>query len=239
MPSYERRYLVTQQIPLIGAIDRSFHVDLKLPNVVKNASRWLCHPQDSNTSHDGVLHSPLDYPPIKRAMSSTYARLFQYMLYATSITRLMFDLGQPLQTVWTVLLKDMGSICGHFLLRDIELRMQPRQLRRARKEQFQAYFLLLVGTILSVSSVPREWDAPIFPCDSTIDTAETSDYTLWDARKDHICRILGHYLILVGRRLNLDIDVEAEQAILGSGHQWWLSEGARLWTKQPPPNKNS
>ena len=72
------------------------------------------------------------------------------MLYAISLAHPQSTVGETESNASIPVSMDISSVVGHDLLCIRWRQLQPRRLGHVSKDWFQAYFLLILGTILSV-----------------------------------------------------------------------------------------
>src|SRR5271156_6209026 len=60
--------------------------------------------------------------------------------------------------------------------------------------------------------------------------AATQQHTLYDVMQEHLCRMLAHYLLYLGRKLGLQIPDYTERMLLDAAHRRWEKEGLFLWS---------
>jgi hypothetical protein len=169
---------------------------------------------------------------------------FQRMLYAESLayTQPTVDEKHHLSVPE---LQQIGGIAGHTILLFLDGRLKPDSLRACSRENLEATFLLLVGTILAVG-----YTHPYLNNDNTIDgvslttiftalraltafqvySGSTGYSLLFSAMQDHLCQILVHFVVFLGSRLSLPIANTTERFILQGAASRWHKEGNFLWT---------
>jgi hypothetical protein len=120
-----------------------------LPALVDDIVDWLNGPQISTTSKVGTLSSPNFMELIEPHVGFENMLSFQRMLYAESLAYI-----QPTtedQHHFSIReLQQIGAITGHSFLKFLDDKLRPQSLKHCSKEDLQALFLLVVGTILAV-----------------------------------------------------------------------------------------
>ncbi len=158
------------------------------------------------------------------------APAFQRILRATSLAHSLGEGGDLRGSLSIEVLKGIGLLAGHDILYRLEEQLRPRKLAQASKSWFQAYFLLIIGTILSVAYTFREHESPRFPANSDNEGPSPQSSTLWDAMKENLCQILSHYLLLLGSKPDLNIPAEIGMDLVNCSHSRWVQGGQYSWT---------
>jgi hypothetical protein len=54
-----------------------------------------------------------------------------------------------------------------------------------------------------------------------IEVRKTSKETLYDVMQEHLCRMLAHYVVYLGSKINLQIPGGTERRVLEAAHKRW------------------
>ena len=133
---------------------------------------------------------------------------FQRMLFAKSLAY-----TQPTTAVKHYLsvleLQLIGAMAGHHFIKILDQKLKPQSLGAYSKDNLQALFLLVVGTILDVG-----YSEPI---QNTLKVAP-GHQTSFKNMQNRLCRILAHYMVFMGSKLDLGIACHLEQLIVEGAH---------------------
>ncbi|KAK1827399.1 hypothetical protein QBC39DRAFT_393732 [Podospora conica] len=121
-----------------------------------------------------------------------------------------------------------GHISGYRLLKRLDRTLTPQFLAKCDRESSQVLFLMVVGTVLSVRSSPVTEESPTFPPENFSREFSKSP-TLWLAMQEHLCRMLGHDLTLLGSMLGIRLETGLEQRIIDTAVHQWNKAGTFVW----------
>jgi hypothetical protein len=120
-----------------------------LPTLVLEIVDWLNYPQRSETSKVGTLSSPEFLDLLEPYVDPEIGVSFQRMLYAESLAYVQ-QTADKKHTLSIPELQEIGALAGHNILSFLDHKLRSDSLRACSKENLEATFLLLVGTILAV-----------------------------------------------------------------------------------------
>jgi hypothetical protein len=120
--------------------------------LVNDIVDWLNNPMPSNTSKVGTLSSPQFLELVKSSVQENTRVDFQRMIYAISLA--YTQPTSPDKHFLTISeLYQVGSMAGHGFLRNLDEKLKAQSLKDCSRDDLQALFLLVVGTILAVGYV--------------------------------------------------------------------------------------
>jgi hypothetical protein len=244
-----------------------------LESLTKEMAAWLKDPSSSNTSKVGSLSSPQFQALVQpsRSFGDEASINFQCMISAASLAhtqqnlphaRLNDDSSESTKlperskqgnNPIIMELQQIGAFAGHQFLIFLDKKLTPQSLATLSKEDLQALFLIIMGTILAIGYAQPMKEFPPFPpkevrftpqprcCDlQTIqDNYPQNPETLYDAMQKHLCRTLAHYAIFIGSKLGLPFVGHVERFIIEAAHARWNREGRFSWlTKETLPEND-
>jgi hypothetical protein len=121
----------------------------ELEALVDEIVEWLNTPQISTSSKVGILSSPWFLDLVKFSTEDTTRINFQRMVYAQSLAYTQ-PTARDRHPLSVSELYQIGALAGHDVLKFLEGKLKPDSLKACTKEDFQAFFLLIFGTILAV-----------------------------------------------------------------------------------------
>lgn len=197
----------------------SFPVDWTLPAISKEVFNLLRRNVSEKASKVGTLSSPHFASLVQKHAPEDVAKAFQLMLYATSLSYVHSDNTTYAGKLSVAELQELGAQAGHAILRYLERELCRPQLSRADREKGTVLFLLTFGTILAI-----RYTSP------ALHTPEPEEAAMWDMMKQHLCRILAHYLVDLGMRLGASFALgDGKRIIENVVSESWV--GRWIWRK--------
>jgi hypothetical protein len=221
---------------------------------------WLNDPSSSSMSKVGSMSSPQFKALVQPYFGDEASFNFQWMISAVSLAHSQQILPPRLDDHSSestklperseqgnnpiiMVLQRIGAVAGHQFLIFLDKKLTPQSLATLSKEDLQALFLMIMGTILAIEYAQPMKEFPPFPpnevrftpqprcCDlQTIqDNYVQNPETLYDAMQKHLCRMLAHYAIYLGSKLGLPFVGYVERFIIEGAHAKWNRERLFLW----------
>jgi hypothetical protein len=130
----------------------------------EQSARWIGDPEMTDISQVGAMSSPQFQELIKPFLGDKISRDFQCMVYAISLAHNQQNSIHGHQYTFAELQK-IGSLAGESCLRFLEKKLTPQSLANLSRNELQALFLMVVGTILAVGYAQPVGEFPSFPLD--------------------------------------------------------------------------
>ncbi|RSM15110.1 hypothetical protein CDV31_005191 [Fusarium ambrosium] len=177
-------------------ISLEFEVTWTFSSIIADVEAFLASRPIRLTSLVGTLCSRGFLQLLQDDITPTVAHRFQTMLYSASFSyghdhQSMYEEDMPMAT-----LQQLGNRAGHDFLRFLDKSLNALQLATATLDKLRALFLLLFGTILAIGYTKNHNGGQNLAVDAT-------NQPLWYSMQEHLCEVLAHHLVLVGKRINV------------------------------------
>jgi hypothetical protein len=242
-----------------------------LESLTKEMIAWLNDPSSSSTSKVGSMSSPQFQALVQPSFGDEASIKFQRMMTAISLAHTQQNLPHARlddhSSESTTLherseqgnnpiimeLQRIGAVAGHQFLMFLDKKLTPQSLATLSKEDLQALFLMIMGTILAIGYAQPVKEFPTFPPNEVRFTplprccslpkiqgnCSENPETLYNAMQKHLCRTLAHYAIFIGSKLGLPFVGHVERFIIEAAHARWNREGRFSWlTKETLPEND-
>ena len=176
---------------------------------------WLATEDTSprSSSLNGILSS-LDCERLLRTLLDHSLCMDLRILIETSSLLLNQDFA-PHPTHGRGLINMIRSEAGASLLKSLEVALKASALAQASREKAMGLFLVLLGTVVSIAYThPQDLSGGIANFDET---------------RHELIRILTHYMVFLGERLDLLKDNESKERILRTCQNLWHKIGSFKW----------
>jgi hypothetical protein len=236
-------------------------ITLSLESLTKEMANWPNDPSLPSTSKVGLMSSPQFKALVQPSFGDEASINFQRMISAITLSHVLQNLPQArlynhslestelperseqAYKLGVMELQRIGAPAGHQFLIFLDKKLTPQSFATLSKEDLQALFLMIMGTILAIGYAQPMKEFPPFPpnevrftpqprcCDlQTIqDNYPQNPETLYDAMQKHLCRTLAHYVIYLGGKLGLPFVGNVERFIIEDAHAKWNRERLFSW----------
>ncbi|RSM12584.1 hypothetical protein CEP52_002288 [Fusarium oligoseptatum] len=206
-------------------ISLEFEVTWTFSSIIADVEAFLASRSIRLTSLVGTLCSRGFLQLLQGDITPTVAHRFQTMLYSASFCyghahQSLYDEDMPMAT-----LQQLGNRAGHDFLRFLDKNLNASQLATATLDKLRALFLVLFGTILAIGYTREHNGGQSLAADAT-------NQPLWFSMQEHLCEVLAHYLVLVGKRINVTFGSEEERRLLRRPLNRWDQKGTHSWIKR-------
>ncbi|KAK3324904.1 hypothetical protein B0H66DRAFT_528958 [Apodospora peruviana] len=212
----------------------SFDISWDRSSLVQTVMDWLLQDDDSlppSKSLVGAFSSKQFATLAAENLDHEFVAGVRTLLYATSKAHVRRNQAHPYDSNLVVREMDEAAyFTGTRVIEALDDVLSPQSLASASRATLETIFLVLVSITLAIGYSTQICSSPLFKLHSEeVHLGRSTNLTLWEVMRQHVCEMLSHYIILVASKLQVRFRHAFQRELIISATARWGKKATFTW----------